>query len=228
MEWMETFFERCDQECICWNWTSTDHDMNTIAHIWFHTLMRVKDGRLSKRTQLESMSSADCNSWPICNLDKNILQFGQIYLEVWTNIFGSLDKYILQFEKVLGAMWTNTLFILEKYILEYDLKFWYGQRGTFEWKGASKTSGHKCTFENMRIAVYETRLVYRSRQIQRISILENTLLSVKGRNKSMSSSADSSSLPRRQRVKPMHGKYSLLEKKKEICFYRIGEIHIIL
>ena len=97
--------------------------MNTIAHIWFHTLMRVKDGRLSKRTQLESMSSADCNSWPICNLDKNILQFGQIYLEVWTNIFGSLDKYILQFEKVLGAMWTNTLFILEKYILEYDLKF---------------------------------------------------------------------------------------------------------
>ena len=206
---METFLKRCNQEYRCWNSTSADHDMNTFAHIWFHTLMRVKDGRLSERTQLESMSSADSPSCPICHLDKHIWQ-------IWKNL-----------KKLPVAIFTNRLYNLDKYILEYDFNIWYGQRGMLEWKDASKTSGHKCTFENMRNAVYKTRFVYRIRQIQRIIILENTLLSVKGRNESMSSSADSSSSSTLGNTVYWKKKYAFTESEKyvHIIEFSIDHLH---
>ena len=41
------------------------------------------------------------------NLDKYILQFGQIHFAIWTNTFGNLDKYVLEFGQIYSAIGTK-------------------------------------------------------------------------------------------------------------------------
>ena len=53
------------------------------------------------------------------NLEKYILQFGQILFAIWTNIFSNLDKYCLQFGQIHLAIWTNIFSNLDKYVLQF-------------------------------------------------------------------------------------------------------------
>ena len=46
------------------------------------------------------------------NLDKYILKFGQIHLEIWTNTCWNLNKYILKFGQIHFEIWTNTFCII--------------------------------------------------------------------------------------------------------------------
>ena len=43
----------------------------------------------------------------------------QIYLAIYTNIFGNLNKYILKLEQIYLAIWTNVFWNLNKYIWQF-------------------------------------------------------------------------------------------------------------
>ena len=84
------------------------------------------------------------------NLDKYILEFGQIYFSYWTDIFCALDKYNWPPGKVSGtyqlaelllcgeifnsnsvncsAIWTNTFGNLDKYIWQFGQIYLVVQR----------------------------------------------------------------------------------------------------
>ena len=59
------------------------------------------------------------------NLNKCILQFGQIHSEIWTNAFCNLDKHILKSEQMHFAIWTNTFWNFEQIHFEiWTNTFW--------------------------------------------------------------------------------------------------------
>ena len=49
------------------------------------------------------------------NLDKYILQFGQVPSPIWTKTLSSLEKYFFHFGQIHFAVWTNTFSNLDKY-----------------------------------------------------------------------------------------------------------------
>ena len=53
------------------------------------------------------------------NLDKYILQFGQMYLTIYTNIVYNLDKYSSQFKQIYFTLKTNIFVDLDKYSLHF-------------------------------------------------------------------------------------------------------------
>ena len=54
------------------------------------------------------LSSIKCWSWESCCRDKYILQFEQIHMAIWTDMFGNLYKYVWIFRQIHFSLLTSS------------------------------------------------------------------------------------------------------------------------